>query len=1624
MKTTAYVGIQIILLAWVGLAAGAVLHVNAGGTGGAYPSIQAAINAASNGDEIEVAPGTYGEAVNFIGKSVHLRSSGGSSVTMINGNGAYHVVQCTSGEGLGTILEGFTITGGNANGAGGNNCEGAGMYNANSSPTVSNCIFQGNSSKWFGGGMCNASGSPTVSNCTFTGNSAASHGGGMYNTVGSPNVTHCTFSNNSASANGGAMYNYNVNSSIVNCAFSGNSAKFGGAIYNDQGGPSVVGCSFNSNITTSTGQGGGIYNTGRVLTVINCIFTSNSAYYGGGIRNYSGGGATIVNCTFTGSTAVQGGVVYSGSGCSSTIINCILWGNSLPQAYGTTSVDFSDVQGGWAGTGNINVTPGFVGGGDLHLAAGSPCIDMGTNSPTGGLPAADIEGHARSSDGNGDGLAVADMGAYEFTAGLRTLTVSSGPGGSIADPGEGVFQYMEGASASVTATAGVNYHFANWTGSAVDAGRVANPTAIETAVTMDGDYTLQANFAIDRHILTTSSTDGGNVTSPGEGNYAYDYGVVVNVVATPKVHYHFVEWTGPVANATSGTTTVTVGSDIAVSAVFAPDKHTLTISSNDGGLVTVPGEGASSYDYGTVVNLVAAPEAHYRFDHWTGPVADSNSPTTTATVTADTIVAAIFAIHQHTLTAGTDGNGSATGSGTYDYGSTVPITAMANAHYNFVNWTTSGSVIIADADSAGTTVVVGENGTVTAHFAIDHHTLTTSSGDGGSVTMPGESTYNCDWGSSVPIRATANAHYQFWNWMTSGSVIVADADSASTTATINGNGAVTAEFILKEHSLTISSNDGGSVTAPGEGIGSYDYGTTINLTATPDEHYHFVDWTGPVTNSSSASTSITIVNDMIVQAIFAIDQHGLAVESDGNGSATGSGTYEWGSSTAIAATPNANYHFVNWITSGSVTVADSDAANTTVTINGQGTATAHFAVDQRKLTTSSTLGGTVSVPGVGLFQYGYATVAPVTATADPNHHFVNWTGTAVDAGKVANSAASATTVIMDADYSLRASFAIDQHTLTTSSNNGGSVTTPGEGTSVYDHGTAVNLVATPDEHYHFVGWTGPVADSGAAGTTIMITGDTVVQATFAIDHHNMAVGSDSNGSATGSGTYDWGNTVAITATANANYHFVNWTTTGSVTVVEPTSASTIVTVNGNGSVTAHFAIDQHSLAITSTDGGLVTTPAEGPSSYDYGTMVILAATPDEHYHFVHWIGPVADPASANTTVVVNDDTSVEAVFAIDQFTVVVTSTIGGTVVEPGIGSFICDYGTVVNLQVQPVPLFKFAGWTGSYFGSAEPASLTVTTDHHIRINFVSLLDTIYVSREAAGDPNVNGTAEHPFSSIQAAIEVAREGTQILVDGGTYREQLNFMGKNLRVQGLWLSDPNITQVPVVDGNGIGPVVTFKGTEDANCLLAGFAVQGGYGPYAAAILCLGGPTIVNCLIAGNRTTDLQAASIHCSGSSASLINCTITENAADSHGALIVCVDSSITMTNSILWANMPPVIRTISGAAPAITYCDVEGGWPGEGNLDADPAFVMPGIWTDAGILGWPVDDVWTPGDYHLQSQAGRWDATGIYIKDAVSSPCIDAGDPATDSTTEPSPNGSKVNMGVYSGTGQASLVRE
>ena len=199
-----------------------------------------------------------------------------------------------------------------------------------------------------------------------------------------------------------------------------------------------------------------------------------------------------------------------------------------------------------------------------------------------------------------------------------------------------------------------------------------------------------------------------------------------------------------------------------------------------------------------------------------------------------------------------------------------------------------------------------------------------------------------------------------------------------------------------------------------------------------------------------------------------------------------------------------------------------------------------------------------------------------------------------------------------------------------------------------------------------------------------------------------------------------------------------------------------------------------------------------------------------------------------------------------------------------------------------------------------------------------------------------------------------------------------------------------------------------------------------------------TIDTCLIAtgctfsGNSTEWINGGG-GISASYAILSNCTFTGNWAKfgKGGAISHIIGSGTSpimkLANCIVW-NGKDSIGSWGSGSPEVTvsYSNVQGGWVGEGNIDIDPCFAESGYWADANDpniiveLGEP-NAVWIEGDYHLKSQAGRWDpTTQTWVKDNVTSPCIDAGNSDSPIGLEPFPNGGIINMGAYGGTAEAS----
>jgi len=447
LSIRAAAGLGALLVSTSGLCAG-VINVP-----GDAPTIQGGIDLAVDGDEVLVAPGVYAESVDFLSKSIVLRSTDGADTTTIDAGGAEAfvvTVENVAGE-RGAFIDGFTITGGEGT-TRGNVTTGGGVLVAGSTLTIEDSIFTANSNN--GGGAILASGSTlVVRDSAFSGNSANS-GGAIKTSGGSTTIEGSEFQGNSAANFGGAIGAFGGAITIRDTAFSENgSGQFGGAIYANSAAIDFSGIEAVENgfaefgdhgtIIFSTFGGGAVYTTNANGRIDRSMFISNRSFAGGGVYVAGGGTVEIVNTVLTGALSSLGGGVYANASSpriiNSTIINngdggvfttfnanplvrnTVLSGNESLAAIeifgnGLTDLSTSLVNGSFTGvdegTGILQASPQLDT--EFRPVSGSPVIDAGDNSALPADVTVDLLGNQRVFDAEGTGDARVDLGAIEF----------------------------------------------------------------------------------------------------------------------------------------------------------------------------------------------------------------------------------------------------------------------------------------------------------------------------------------------------------------------------------------------------------------------------------------------------------------------------------------------------------------------------------------------------------------------------------------------------------------------------------------------------------------------------------------------------------------------------------------------------------------------------------------------------------------------------------------------------------------------------------------------------------------------------------------------------------------------------------------------------------------------------------------------------------------------------------------------------------------------------------------------------------------------------------------------------------------------------------------------------------
>ena len=335
-----------------------------------------------------------------------------------------------------------------------------------------------------------------------------------------------------------------------------------------------------------------------------------------------------------------------------------------------------------------------------------------------------------------------------------------------------------------------------------------------------------------------------------------------------------------------------------------------------------------------------------------------------------------------TVSANPTNGGTVTGGGTYNQGQQCTVTASANAGYTFTNWTENGNVVSTQASYSFT---VTGNRTLVANFQAQpqNYTISVSANPTNGGTVTGGGTYQQ--GQSCTVSASANNGYTFTNWTENGNVV---STQANYTFTVTGNRTLVANFTQQQYTITATADPttGGTVT----GGGTFNYGQTCTLTATPVTGYYiFINWTKNGQQVSTNQTySFTVTESAQYVAHFELQTYSINVSANPSyaGTVEGGGTYNFWQQCTVIAIPNEGYAFQNWTENGNQ-VSTNPTYSFNVSLDRDLVANFVLQTIEITATVEPAEGGTA----IGGGTYNYGDEVTIAVETNEDWAFQNWT---------------------------------------------------------------------------------------------------------------------------------------------------------------------------------------------------------------------------------------------------------------------------------------------------------------------------------------------------------------------------------------------------------------------------------------------------------------------------------------------------------------------------------------------------------------------------------------------------------------------------------------------------------
>jgi hypothetical protein len=950
------------------------------------------------------------------------------------------------------------------------------------------------------------------------------------------------------------------------------------------------------------------------------------------------------------------------------------------------------------------------------------------------------------------------------------LAASVVPVGAGTVSGTGTF--FMGDEVGLTASANEGYTFEAWKDSG---GGVVSTQAVYAFYMPASDVTLVAHFELKLYTISAVPNDPafGSVSGSGE----YKHGTDVALEASPAPGFSFVHWTEDEQVVSTDTQYVfTATTDRELVAHF--EKDTYTISANaypsDGGLINGESSFTGEFEYGEEVTLHAVANEGFEFVGWLegGNYIEGATAGYTFVVESDRSLVANFDVGSVIVQAVSNPaeGGTISGTGVYQYGDQVSLTAVPSTGYRFVKWTEDDLEVSTELTYVFT---IEESRSLVAHFERKSYTISVSSAQAGMGTTSGGGTYQH--GDEVRLEAVATTGHRFVNWTEGGTPV---STNPVYVFQATGNRILLAHFAAMTYTVTASVSPYGSGTVTG--TGSFTMGETVTLKATASEGYYFSEWRNDedevISTGDEYSFSMPASN-VHLTAYFALKSYTiLASPNDpAYGSVSGSGEYEHGTQVVLEASPVTGYSFVHWTENEDVVSSDQVYSFAVV---ADRELVAHFEKESYSILAEAFPpdGGLINGESTyaGMFEYGEEVT--LHAIANNGFEFVGW----LEEGNYIAGADAEYTFTVNSNRSLVANFDVGSVIVqaTASPVAGGSVT----GAGIYHIGNEVNLIASPSTGYLFVRWTeGEQEVSTDTSYVFTIEGNRSLVAHFELKTYTVSVlaNQEEMGSVSGGGTYQHGEQVHLEATPEAGHRFDNWSENG-----VPVSTERIYTFTATKDRELLASFVRENFTVTASVYPEGAGNVSGTGAYPVGEEVIMEATAEEGYDFIEWRlegGEQVSDEPAYVFTMPAHDVDLAAHFSLKSYTISATANVPEYGSVNGAGDY--DHGTEVVLEAVPSDGYHFVNWTenDTEVGAETTLVFQATADRNITANFAVNTFTIGASAGEGGSITPSGEIIVPYGSNASFAIEAAEGydiAEVWVDGQRVGQVTSYVFENV------------------------------------------------------------------------------------------------------------------------------------------------------------------------------------------------------------------------------------------------------